>query len=187
MLMDFFEERVSHKRKYHCSFLDLYEDEVRLPNGKITSRVYIEHLGAAAVLPVTKDKKIILTRQFRYPIGQISLEVPAGKKDVEGEESLLCAKRELEEETSYVSEKFVYVQRIYNCLGYSNEAIDLFLALDCTYKEEAMSADEDEFIETVVYSIEECRRLLKEGKLTDVKTALLIQHYLLEYGGENDA
>jgi len=187
MVMDFFEERVSHKLKYHCSFLDLYEDEVRLPNGKLTSRVYIEHLGAAAVLPITKDNKVVLTKQFRYPIGQVSLEVPAGKKDEKGEESILCAKRELEEETSYVSENLIFVQRIYNCLGYSNEAIDLFLALDCTYKEDAKSADEDEFIERVVLSIDECKKLLKEGSLTDVKTALLLQHYLLEYGGGNHA
>jgi len=184
--MKFEEKRVSHTLKYHCSFLDLYEDEVMLPNGKITSRVYIEHLGAAAVLPVTRDGEIVLTRQYRYPIGMVSLEVPAGKKDEPGEDGKACATRELEEETSYVSEDIRFVQKIYNCLGYSNEAIDLFIALDCVYKEEVVDGDEDEFIETVLYSVEACEKMLDEGEITDVKTALLLQHYLLRYrGGQN--
>jgi ADP-ribose pyrophosphatase len=183
--MKFEEVRVSHSLKYHCAFLDLYEDEVRLPNGKITSRVYIEHLGAAAVLPITIDKKIVLTRQFRYPIGLVSLEVPAGKKDEQGESSKVCAIRELEEETSYVSKDLRFVQTIYNCLGYSNEAIDLYIAFDCDEKEDSALPDEDEFIETVVYSIKECKELLFSGKITDVKTALLLQHYLLVYGGDD--
>lgn len=184
--MKFEEKRVSHTLKYHCSFLDLYEDEVILPNGKVTSRVYIEHMGAAAVLPVTTDGLIVLTRQYRYPIGRISLEVPAGKKDELNEDSLVCARRELEEETSYVSDDIQFVQTIYNCLGYSNEAIDLFVAYDCEHKEDSLDADEDEFIERVLYSVEDCKKLLDEGQLTDVKTALLIQYYLLHYGGGQD-
>lgn len=185
--MKFEEKRISHTLKYHCSFLDLYEDEVTLPNGKITSRVYIEHLGAAAILPVTVDGDIVLTRQYRYPIGMVSLEVPAGKKDQANEDSKECAIRELEEETSYVSEDIRYVQKIYNCVGYSDEAIDLYIAFDCVYKEDAVDADEDEFIERVVCSIDECKRMLDLGEITDVKTALLLQHYLLNYrGGQNE-
>lgn len=185
--MKFEEKRKSHTLKYHCSFLDLYEDEVVLPNGKITSRVYIEHLGAAAVLPVTRNGDIVLTRQYRYPIGMVSLEVPAGKKDEANEDSKECAIRELEEETSYVSDDIRFVQRIYNCLGYSNEAIDLYIAFDCEYKEDAALADEDEFIECVVYTVDACEEMLNAGEITDVKTALLLQHYLLQYrGGQNE-
>ena len=184
--MEFEEVRVSHSLKYHCAFLDLYEDQVRLPNGKITSRVYIEHLGAAAVLPITKDGKIVLTRQFRYPIGMMSLEIPAGKKDVAGESSKVCAVRELEEETSYACNDLRFVQTIYNCLGYSNEAIDLFIAFDCEEKKDSALPDDEEFIERVLFSIEECKDLLFRGKITDVKTALLLQHYLLVYSGDKN-
>lgn len=182
--MEFEEKFLTRSLKYHCDFLDLYEDQVLLPNGKKASRVYIDHLGAAAILPVTKDKKLVLTRQFRYPIHQVSLEVPAGKKDEANEDSKLCAMRELEEETSYISEDIRFVQRIYNCLGYSNEAIDLFIAFDCVYKEDALHADEDEFIERVVLGVKEVEQMLDEGEITDVKTALLVQHYLRNYGGE---
>lgn len=181
--MDFKEKTVSSKLKYHCSFLDLYEDEVLLPNGNKSSRVFIDHLGAACVLPVTKDGMIVLTKQYRYPIKKVSLEVPAGKKDVEGEDGLLCAKRELEEETSYVSNNFHFVQKIYNCLGYSNEAIDCYIALDCTYKKDSISADEDEFVEVVLYRKEDCKKMVMNGEIEDVKTVLLLQHYFLTYDG----
>lgn len=181
--MKFEEKRVNHKLQYHCSFLDLYEDDVELPNGKVTKRVYVEHLGAAAILPITKDGHIVLTKQYRYPIGQVSLEVPAGKKDQKNEDGASCAIRELEEETSLVSENIVFVQTIFSCVGYSNEAIDLFVAFDCVVKDDAVGADEDEFIEAVTLSVEECRDLLDRGKIRDVKTAVLLQHYFLVYGG----
>ena len=75
------EKQLSHLKRFECFFMELYEDEVLLPNNETSTRIYIEHPGAAAVLPITKDNHVILIRQFRYPIRSITLEVPAGKKD----------------------------------------------------------------------------------------------------------
>ena len=100
--MKLFEKTISSKLVYSNSFLDLYEDEVLLQNNKKSKRIYAKHLGAAAVLPITKGGLIVLTKQYRYPIQSVSIEIPAGKKDFEGELGIDCVKRELEEETNYI-------------------------------------------------------------------------------------
>ncbi len=161
--------------------MSLYEDEVQLDKGVITKRVYIKHPGAAAVLPLTKDHQLILTKQFRYPIHQVSIEIPAGKKDDEHEDVLACAKRELEEETGYISSKFHHLQTFYTCLGYSNETIDIFIAYDCVRKENPKSQDVDEQIDIFFVSMEEAFQMIEKGEITDAKTIMAIHKYMLLY------
>ncbi|MCK5388104.1 MAG: NUDIX hydrolase [Candidatus Izimaplasma sp.] len=177
--MKFIEKTISSKLVYSNSFLDLYEDEVLLPNNKKSKRIYASHLGAAAVLPITKDNKIVLTKQYRYPIKAISIEIPAGKKDFAGEEGIDCVKRELEEETNYTSNNIQLLLKTHNCVGYSNEAIELYIAYDCEYVKDIRKSDEDEFIEAVVYSVEEVIKMIEDGIITDAKTIITIQSYLL--------
>lgn len=178
--MKFIEKKLSSTEIYKTSFLEIYEDQVILPNDKQASRVYVKHIGAAAVVPITTDQKIILTRQFRYPISEVSLEIPAGKKDSFDELGIDCVTRELEEETGYSSNHVQHLLDFYTCVGYSDEKIELFIAYDCVLQENPLPADEDEFIEVVLYDIDEVKELLKNGSIQDAKTILALQSYLLK-------
>ena len=174
------EKTLDSKKKFECSFMELYEDTVLLPNNKETSRTYIKHNGGAAVLPITKDEKIILVNQYRYPIRSLSIEVPAGKKDAANELGIDCVKRELEEETGYQSSNIKFVTNIHSCVGYSNEVIELFIAKDCDIVENPKMCDDEEFIELLILSKEEVLDLLNSKRVTDAKTLILLQHYFLE-------
>ncbi len=177
--MNLNEKQLSNKLIYECFFMKLYEDEVLLPNNERSTRIYIKHDGAAAVLPVTKDGKIILIKQFRYPINAVSIEIPAGKKDDVNELGMICAKRELEEETGYISYDITKFTDLHSCVGYSSEMIEMFIARDCEKIDNPKQGDDDEFIELMVLPIEEVRELMKTGKITDAKTLVALQYYFL--------
>lgn len=176
------EKKISKKTVYKNSFLTLNVDEVRLPNDKISERTYVEHNGAAAILAITTEKKILLVKQFRYPIHQVSIEIPAGKKDDINEDAFECASRELEEETGYVSDSMMSVMKMHTCVGYSDELIELYLATDCVKKENAKPSDEDEFLELLEVSVEETKNLVETGMITDAKTLLALQYLWLHLG-----
>ncbi len=178
--MKLIEKTIKSKLVYSNSFLDLYEDEVLLPNNKKSKRIYASHLGAAAVLPITTDNKVVLTKQYRYPIKAVSIEIPAGKKDFKGEEGLDCVKRELEEETNYTSSDISLLLSTHNCVGYSNEAIELYIAYNCEYSKGIRQSDEDEFIETVIYELDEVVSMIEKGIITDAKTIIAVYSYLLK-------
>lgn len=173
------ETRLNRIKKYECSFLTLYEDDVQLANQKLGKRVVIKHPGGACVLPLLSDGRVILTRQYRYPIEQISIEIPAGKKDVLGEDSLACATRELEEETGYVSDDISHLFTLHPCVGYSDEKLDIFIARDCYKKENPKAMDEDENIDIFFVDKKEAKRLLDSGEVTDGKTIISLQYYLM--------
>jgi ADP-ribose pyrophosphatase len=175
------EKTVKSVRKYACSFLELYEDEVILKSDKQASRVVIKHPGGASVLPITSSGHIILTKQHRYPIHQDTIEIPAGKKDFVGEAGLDCAKRELEEETGYVSKHFEQIYAFHPCLGYSDELLDIFIAFDCVPKADPKAMDEDEDIEVMLIQKADILPLLNSGKITDGKTIIALQYYLINY------
>lgn len=173
------EKQLSHKLAYKCFFMDLYEDDVLLPNGKTSKRIYIQHSSAAAVLPITKEGKIILVKQYRYPIRSISVEIPAGKKDSIDESGLVCATRELEEEAGYGSNHFEKIIDLNSCVGYSNEVIELFLAKDCYSIENPKPQDEDEFVEVMELTKAEVKEMMKAKEIKDAKTLIALQHYFL--------
>ncbi len=174
------ETTLNSKTVYSCPILDVLEDDVQLPDQNKAKRVVIKHNGGACVLPITKDKKIILTKQYRYPIKDISIEIPAGKKDYIGESGFDCVKRELEEETNYQSNNITHMYDSYNAIGYSNEMIEMFLATDCYEVENPLSPDEDEFIEVLFLAIDEVRELIKNHTIKDMKTILAFNTYLLQ-------
>lgn len=173
------EHTKSSKKIYECSFMTLYEDQVILPNQRESQRVYIKHPGAAAILPITLDGKIILINQYRYPIGMESLEIPAGKKDDIHEDSLRCAHRELEEETGYVTNDMTFFQRMYPCVGYSDEYIDLFIAKNCVKKDHPKAMDEDEQIDPVFLTKTQVENMIKNHEIKDGKTLIMLHAYLL--------
>lgn len=174
------EKQITHKLVYECFFMKLYEDEVLLPNNRTSKRIYLKHASAAAVLPITKDGNIVLVKQYRYPIQSVSLEIPAGKKDSLDELGLICAKRELEEETGYVSKDFTKITDINSCVGYSNEVIELFLAKDCYKIDNPKPLDDDEFVEVIEVTEKEALDLIKSKTIKDAKTIIALQSYFLE-------
>ncbi|MDI3516022.1 MAG: ADP-ribose pyrophosphatase [Thermotogota bacterium] len=147
--------------------------KVELSNGVRTTREVVRHPGAAAVLPYDHNTgKVYLVTQFRFPINQMLLEVPAGKLDVEGEDPLSCAKRELLEETGIEAGRFEYLGYIFTTPGFSDEKIHLFLATELK-KAAELSTDEDELIDVVEADWEEFYRWCEEGRITDAKTLAL--------------
>lgn len=176
---DCMEKKLSSKTVFSNDFLTLNVDQVKLQDGRETSRVYVKHVGAASCLPLTKEGLIILTKQYRYPIGMESIEIPAGKRDDDQEDYLECIKRELEEETGYSSSDFSHLMKIHNCVGYSDEIIEIFVARNCEKVENPIQSDEDEFIEPFLVTKEEALQMIKSNEITDVKTIIAIQSLFL--------
>lgn len=164
------------KEVYHSDFLTIVEDTVMTSENIQTKRIVVRHSGASAILPITKDKKIVLVKQFRYPIGKITIEVPAGKLE-HNEDPLLCAKRECEEEAHVKPKTIDHVMSIHNCLGYSDEVIHLYIGYHCEEVKKPLDKDMDEFFEIGYYTKKEVQALLKNKIITDAKTIILLQHY----------
>lgn len=163
------EIRLDSREVYDGYFLKVQSDQVRLPNGQPATREYIKHPGAVVVLPVFDDGRILMERQFRYPLDRVFIEFPAGKIDV-GEDPLACAKRELREETGYSAREWQFVCTIHNAIAYSDEHLDLYLARGLTAGDAAL--DDGEFLDVYIASHAELLAGVKEGKITDVKTII---------------
>ena len=168
------EHRVSSKDVYTGKFLKLKNDIVRLPDGGQTYREYLIHPGAIAIMPILNDGRILLERQFRYPVDTAMIEIPAGKLEA-GEDPLNCAKRELLEETGYTAQTWEFLGRIHPVISYSTEFIDIYLAKDLTAGERSL--DEGEFLDVFAASLEQMHEWIASGKITDVKTIISVYHW----------
>ena len=163
------ETRIDGGMVYEGHFLKVQRDTIELPDGKRTAREYILHPGAVVILPLLDDGKVLLERQFRYPLHDVFIEFPAGKIDP-GEDPLDCAKRELVEETGYTATDWQFVTTIHNAIAYSDEHLDLYLARSLTQGEQKL--DDGEFLELFTATIDELLQWVREGKVTDVKTII---------------
>ncbi len=150
-------------------FLEVRRDTVRLPDGKPASREFIQHGGAVAVVPLLDDGRVVLVRQYRYPLAKVLLELPAGKRDA-GESTLQCAMRELAEETGYSAREWAYAGEINNAAAYSTESIWIWFARGLV--EGAARPDAGEFVETRCLGEDELDTLDRLGQLPDVKTVI---------------
>lgn len=175
------EKTIGRRSVYDNAFLSIHEDDVLLKDGKQAKRIVIDHIGAACVLPITDRGEVLLIEQYRYPLDEIVYEIPAGKKDEKDESTRACAMRELEEETGYQSEKLIFIHEIYPCVGYSNEKIDFYLALDAKKIDFPRSPDGDEFINVIGCDKTKIERLFKDKRIKDGKTIIALQHYLNHY------
>jgi ADP-ribose pyrophosphatase len=153
------------------SVVNFARDLVKLPNGNFSEREYMEHPGAAVALPILPGNKIILVKQYRYPVTKFMLELPAGKIS-KGETPLNCIKRELEEETGYKGKKFVRIFRFHPTGAFSTEEIFIYAAFNL--KKTKMSPDEDEFIERKLLNFSAAYKMTLEGKITDAKSVIAI-------------
>lgn len=151
------------------AILDIYKDTMELPGGKTEEWDFISHRkGAAAVVPVRDDGKILMVRQYRNAIGRETLEIPAGSRDSVTEDTKVCAARELEEETGYQSEDLSFLISLKTTVAFCDEFIDVYLAKNL--KPGKQHLDEGEFIDVEVFDIDELCRMIYEGKIQDSKT-----------------
>ncbi|MFZ4285085.1 NUDIX domain-containing protein [Variovorax sp. HJSM1_2] len=161
------------------NFLHVRRDTVRLPNQRSATREYIQHSGAVMVIPLLDDGRVVLERQFRYPIGKVLIEFPAGKIDA-GEDPLRCGQRELLEETGYTAKEWAYAGELHPVVAYSTEAIQVFFARGLTLGQRKL--DEGEFLDVFTASQAELLEWCLSGKVTDSKTLagmLWLQNYSL--------
>lgn len=163
------ETKLDGELVYEGHFLKVQRDTIRLPDGKESKREFIRHPGAVVILPLFDDGRVLLERQFRYPLNRVFIEFPAGKIDPH-EAALDCAKRELEEETGYTADKWDFVCTIHNAIAYSDEHLDIFLARDL--KAGAAKLDEGEFLETFTATVPQLLDGIRSGTITDVKTVI---------------
>lgn len=150
----------------------LFKDRVQLPNGKNADRETIRHIGAVAIVPMTEDGKVIVERQFRYPIAQVITEIPAGKLDSKMEDRLAAAKRELEEETGLVAYEWQELGDYYPAAAYCDERITMYLAKGL--RKGTRNLDEDEFLNVVAVDLDELVEDIMQGKIIDGKTQVAI-------------
>ena len=169
---DLDEQFLSRETLVEGILLTVHRDTVRLPDGETSRREWIEHPGAAAVVPLLPDGRVVLVRQFRYPPRREFLEVPAGKLDHDGEAPAELAKRELQEEAGYAAGRLTPLGKTYPCIGYANEVIHLFLAEDLT--ESSLEAEDDEFVEPVALPFDEVVAMAERGELLDAKTEVAV-------------
>jgi ADP-ribose pyrophosphatase len=163
------ERKVESVTLHEGKFLTLKRDTVELPDGKHATREFVEHPGAVMILPVFDDGRVLLERQFRYPVGRVLLEFPAGKLDP-NEDELTCAKRELQEETGYTAREWTFLTRIHPVISYSTEFIDIYLARGLQAGDARL--DEGEFLETFIADEAQLMNWVKDGTISDVKTII---------------
>lgn len=155
---------------YTGKFLHLMRRTVQLPDGRTTTREMLAHPGAAAMVVIDEENRVVFERQWRAPMDAAFWEIPAGKIDP-GEDSFETASRELHEETGMSADEWVELGTIHNAIGYSNEHIDIFLARRIT-EGGARELDEHEFIDVHKFSFDEALAMTRDGRITDVKTII---------------
>lgn len=171
------EVMVSSEEIFDGHVVHLFKDTVELPNGRLATRETVRHIGAVAVVPLTDDGKVIVERQFRYPLGCVITEIPAGKLDSKSEDRLEAAKRELEEETGYTADEWMNLGDYYPAAAYTDERISLYLAKGL--HQGKRNLDEDEFLNILEVPLEELVQDVLSGEITDGKTqAAILKAYL---------
>ena len=170
--------RIGRELKYQGPILKIYEERV-ISNGHECRWDFIHHDGAAAVIPVTEEGKILMVRQYRNALDRFTLEIPAGKLDSPDEPTLDCAARELEEETGYRAESMEFLISVNTTIAFCDEHIDIYLARDL--KPSHQHLDEDEVIQVEEWELKDLEEMIFSGKITDAKTMAAILAYARKY------
>ena len=174
-------ERMDRKLVYKGHIVDFYEDTVKVPNGNIVKWDFIKHKGAAAVVPVLPDGRILMVKQFRNALDRETLEIPAGGRNSIDEPYIECSHRELEEETGYKCElsDMEFLISIRTTVAFCDERIDVFVAKNL--QKSSQNLDEDEFINVYPYTTKQLSDMIYEGKIQDSKTISSIMAYINRY------
>ena len=176
--MEFKEEVLSTKEIFNGKVVHLYEEQVQLPNGKKAQREIVRHQGAVGVIAVTDSNKLVLIRQWRAPLGQVTLEIPAGKiESNEQDDPEKTARRELNEETRFAADQFELLTKFYTSPGFADEIMYLYHAVNLKAVKEKLPQDEDEFLELVELSPMEVQEAIDRGEICDAKTLMAIMFW----------
>lgn len=167
------ETQKSSEYIYKGKIINLRLDCAELPNGKYADREVVEHPGGVGVLPIDQNGDCLLVRQFRYPYFKETLEIPAGKRDKDGDnDPITCGKRELKEETGATAENYMSLGTLYPSPGYTDEVIYMYLATGLTFGQ--AQPDEDEFINLCRIPLEKAVEMVMSGEIPDSKTQVAI-------------
>ena len=172
-------KRMGRELAYQGTVLKVYKDHMKFSNGNTEDWDFIHHDGAAAVIPVMDDGKILMVKQYRNALERDTLEIPAGKLDDPDEEGIVCASRELKEETGYSSDDLEWLLTIRTTVAFCDERTEAFVARNLTPGEQHL--DEDEFVDVKAYKLEELKEMIFEGKIQDSKTMAAILAYESKY------
>ena len=172
-------KRLDRKLVYHGTIIDYYRDTIQVPNGNIAEWDFIGHKGAAAVVPVREDGKLLMVRQWRNALDRYTLEIPAGGLNGADEPPMLAAARELEEETGYHSENLTHLLSLRTTVAFCNEKIEVFVAKNLIPSKQHL--DEDEFIDLGAYTMEELKEKIYSGEIEDAKTVSALLAYEVKY------
>ena len=178
---DLVESRIDSETVFDGRLLRVQRDRVRLPDGREATREYARHPGAAVVVPLFDDGRVLIVRQFRYPCGRVFIEFPAGKID-HGEPPLTTAVRELREETGYVAHSFHRIATLHPTIGYADEIMTMFVARGLTQKTQQL--DEGEFLKLDVVTVPWLIEQMRNGHITDTKTLSCLFWLRLLQSGE---
>lgn len=177
------ERQLQSREIFDGVILHVFEDTVSLPNGKTATREYLRHVGAVCVVPLLDDGSVLLERQYRYPVGEVIVEIPAGKLNFKEEDPREAAARELLEETGAVAGELVELGRFLPACAYSDEDIHMYLARSLTFREQKL--DEDEFLNVFTMPLEQAVEDVLCGKISDAKTqTALMKVWLLRQQGK---
>ena len=172
--------RINRELIYKGKIVDFYKDTMAIPNGNVVFWDHIEHQGAAAVIPVLADGRIILVRQLRNSVEKYTWEIPAGGLNGREEPTIVAARRELEEETGFTTEEELELLiSIHTTVAFCNEKIDIYVAKGL--KEGLQHLDEDEYLDVKAFSVDEIKEMIYSGKMTDAKTISAIMSYSDKY------
>lgn len=168
-------KRLSRDLVAHGAIIDYFQDTIQIPNGNVAKWDFIQHKGAAAVVPVDEQGRIIMVKQYRNALERYTLEIPAGGLQSTKEPTLDAAVRELEEETGYSAAHVEFLISIYTTVAFCNEKIDIYLATGLMPGKQHL--DEDEFVQVGAYTIEELTEKIFKGEIQDSKTVAAILAY----------
>ncbi len=172
-------ERISRELIHKGAIIDYYQDTMKIPNGNTAKWDFIKHKGAAAVVAVKEDGRLLMVRQYRNALERETLEIPAGGLNGPEEPTDLAAARELEEETGYTAGKMELLISLYTTVAFCNEKIDVYVATDL--KKSRQHLDDDEFLDVESHEIEELIRLIYDCKIQDGKTISALFAYYNKY------
>ncbi len=172
------EKKIAGKTIYNGNILRLFRDEVEFPDKHKSAREVVEHSGGVSVFAENEEGKILLIKQYRYPVDEVIYEIPAGKLEPD-EDIEECAKRELREETGYNAERFTKLFEFFPTPGYSTETIYIYQAENLQFV--GRDLEEGEYIEVVPKTKQELLELFEEGKIKDSKTLIAVMYYLGDF------
>ena len=172
-------KRVKRELKFKGKIIDFYQDTMEINGDHTVIWDFIKHKGAAAVVPVTDEGKILMVRQYRNALERYTLEIPAGALDTADEPVITCASRELEEETGYRSENLEWLINLRTTVAFCNEKIEVFVAKNLIPSKQHL--DEDEFIDLGAYTMEELKEKIYSGEIEDAKTVSALLAYEVKY------